>query len=84
VSAWFMFLTFPIMVIRVNPVERIIEWRWNNMILVGIGSFILSFVWNYLMKRKELGTKKTEAGEKSTPFPSPREFWERNGYTCPS
>jgi len=69
VSAWFMFLTFPIMVIRVNPVERIIEWRWNNMILVGIGSFILSFVWNYLMKRKELGTKKTEAGEKIDTIP---------------
>ncbi len=68
-SAWFMFLTFPIMVIRVNPVERIIEWRWNNMILVGIGSFILSFVWNYLMKRKELGTKKTEAGEKIDTIP---------------
>jgi len=57
------------MVIRVNPVERIIEWRWNNMILVGIGSFILSFVWNYLMKRKELGTKKTEAGEKIDTIP---------------
>ncbi|MBW2630797.1 MAG: branched-chain amino acid ABC transporter permease [Deltaproteobacteria bacterium] len=65
VSVWFMFLTFPIMVIRVNPVEQIVEWRWKNMVLVGIGSFFLSFVWNYLMKRKELGFKKAEAGEET-------------------
>jgi hypothetical protein len=65
VSAWFMFLTFPIMVIRVNPVEHIVEWRWKNMALVGIGSFFLSFVWNYLMKQKELGFKKVEAGEEA-------------------
>ena len=51
------------MVIRVNPVEHIVEWRWKNMLLVGIGSFFLSFVWDYLMKRKEIGFKKAEAGE---------------------
>jgi branched-chain amino acid transport system permease protein len=58
VSLWFMFLTFPIMVIRVNTIENIIEWRWMNMIYVGAGSFILSFIWRYLSgkdisKRKE-------------------------------
>ena len=39
VSLWFMFLTFPIMVIRVNTVENIIEWRWANLFFVGVGSF---------------------------------------------
>ncbi|MBN2538692.1 MAG: branched-chain amino acid ABC transporter permease [Deltaproteobacteria bacterium] len=64
-----MFLTFPIMVIRVNPVEHIVEWRWKNMLVVGIGSFLLSFVWNYLMKRKELGFKKAESGEETGTIP---------------
>jgi branched-chain amino acid transport system permease protein len=63
VSLWFMFLTFPIMVIRVNPVEKVIEWRWKNMLFIGVGSFILSFVWRYLLARKEKGAGKTEAGE---------------------
>jgi branched-chain amino acid transport system ATP-binding protein len=27
-----MFLTFPVMVIRVNPIENIVEWRWWNML----------------------------------------------------
>jgi len=52
VSIWFMFLTFPIMVIRVNPIEKIVEWRWKNMLVVGIGSFLLSFVWRYMLKKK--------------------------------
>jgi branched-chain amino acid transport system permease protein len=55
VSLWFMFLTFPIMVIRVNPIEKLVEWRWRNMVLVGAGSFILSFVWRYMIRQKESG-----------------------------
>ncbi len=62
-SIWFMFLTFPIMVIRVNTVENIVEWRWERMFMVGIGSFFLSFVWRYLLKRKERGQKKADLGE---------------------
>jgi branched-chain amino acid transport system permease protein len=63
VSGWFMFLTFPIMVIRVNTVENVIEWRWKNLFLVGIGSFLLSFVWRYFIQRQEVGRKRAEAGE---------------------
>jgi branched-chain amino acid transport system permease protein len=63
VSIWFMFLTFPIMVIRVNTVQNIVEWRWERMFMVGIGSFFLSFVWRYMLKRKESGQKETDLGE---------------------
>ncbi len=63
VSIWFMFLTFPIMVIRVNTVENIVEWRWERMFMVGIGSFLLSFLWRYLLERKERGQKEAEFGE---------------------
>jgi len=55
VSVWFMFLTFPVMVIRVNPIENVVEWRWWNMLGIGVGSFVLSFLWRLLMKRKEAG-----------------------------
>ncbi len=58
VSVWFMFLTFPVMVIRVNPIEKVVEWRWENLFMVGLGSFFLSFLWRYLIKRKEISTKK--------------------------
>jgi len=55
-----MFLTFPIMVIKVNTIEKTIEWRWERIIFVGIGSFFLSFIWRYLISRKERGIKKAE------------------------
>jgi branched-chain amino acid transport system permease protein len=53
VSIWFVFLTFPIMVIRVDSIEKTVEWRWMNVIWVALGSFVLSFVFRYMMSRKE-------------------------------
>ncbi|GAB6143174.1 ABC transporter permease subunit [Desulfocicer niacini] len=57
-SLWFMFLTFPLMVIRVNTVTDTVEWRWHNMALVGIGAFALSMLWRYLLKRQADSAKK--------------------------
>ena len=54
VSIWFVFLTFPIMVIRVDSIEKTVQWRWMNMVYVAIGSFILSYVFRYMMQRKEM------------------------------
>jgi branched-chain amino acid transport system permease protein len=44
VSLWFVFLTFPIMVIRVNPIERTVSWRWSSMLYVAAGSLFLSLL----------------------------------------
>ena len=44
VSLWFVFLTFPIMVIKVDPIERIIRWRWENALYVAIASFLFYLV----------------------------------------
>ena len=38
---WFMFLTFPILVIKVNPVEKTVVWRWPNMLWVGGASALI-------------------------------------------
>lgn len=65
-AIWFMFLTFPIMVIHINPVEKAVEWRWRNMFLVGAGSFILSLLWRYLINRKERRFKESEVSETDT------------------
>lgn len=73
VSLWFMFLTFPIMVIRVNTIYKQVEWRWENMLLVGIGSFFFSFIWRYLLRRKEMGRKKELAEEAGVR----RTLWQR-------
>ncbi len=54
VSIWFVFLTFPLMVIRVDSIEKTVQWRWMNMVYVAIGSFLLSFVFRYMLQRKEM------------------------------
>ncbi len=47
-----MVLTFPIMVIKVNTIENIVVWRWMNLLYIGIGTFVLSILWHFLMARR--------------------------------
>ncbi len=56
-ALWFMFLTFPLMVIRVNTVEETVEWRWGNLIAVGVGAFFLSAVWRAAHARQKRGAR---------------------------
>lgn len=59
VSLWFVFLTFPLIVIKVNPIERVIDWRWINMIWVAAGSFAVSLLTRFwfLYKEKRTGNR---------------------------
>lgn len=63
IALWFVFLTFPLMVVKVNTLKNIVEWRWLNMLWVAIGAFILSFVWRWALKRRDLKNKQAEVGE---------------------
>ncbi len=58
VALWFVFLTFPIMVIKVNPFERTFGWRWQNMIYVAAGSFICYLASRFFLARKAAKQKK--------------------------
>ena len=62
VSVWFVFLTFPLMVVRVNTTEQLVEWRWMNLLWVAIGSFILSYFWRYMMARQQARKKVADSG----------------------
>jgi branched-chain amino acid transport system permease protein len=45
VSLWFVFLTFPILVIKVDTINDIIVWRWMNSLYIGVGVFVLQILW---------------------------------------
>ncbi len=79
-SLWFMFLTFPIMVIKVNTIEKTIEWRWERMAAVGLGAFFLSLLWRYLIQRKEAGKKRAEVGSEDKVPLIPRLMSDRRFY----
>lgn len=53
IALWFVFLTFPFMVVKVNTLKNIVEWRWMNMLWVAIGAFVISLVWRWALERKE-------------------------------
>jgi len=55
-------LTFPIMVVQVNTIENVIVWRWRNLIFIGLGGFIFSFVWLLFQKKKSESSPQTPAG----------------------
>ena len=41
VALWFMFLTFPLLAIKVNPSEHTVVWRWWNCFFAGAASLII-------------------------------------------
>ncbi len=56
IGLWFMFLTFPLLVIKVNTIENTILWRWSNMFWVGgisAGVALLSTVVKRMLKRRQ-------------------------------
>jgi len=65
VSLWFVFLTFPIMVIKVDPIERIIRWRWENAVYIAIVSFLAYLVMRFFQLRKLRITTKKKDSKKS-------------------
>jgi branched-chain amino acid transport system permease protein len=65
IALWFILLTSPIMVIRVNTIEQFVVWRWLNLLYVGIGSFVFSFLWQLFLKKRNLSVQTIHA----TPSP---------------
>ncbi len=70
VSLWFIFLTFPLMVVKVNTTDNIVQWRWMNMLWVGLAIFALSFLWRYALARKEARQMAAMSGEDEHGKPS--------------
>lgn len=52
-SLWFVFLTFPIMVIKADFIEKTVEWRWLNALYMFGGTLGVYFVLKYFQHRKE-------------------------------
>ncbi len=64
IALWFILLTLPIMVIKVNTVENIVVWRCMNIAGVGLCVFLLSLLWQLFLQRKST-TAQTSTGRPS-------------------
>lgn len=52
IGLWFMFLTLPLMVARVNTINHEVEWRWANLAWVGFGAFAIAWFWQFSIERR--------------------------------
>ncbi|MBU1567224.1 MAG: branched-chain amino acid ABC transporter permease [Proteobacteria bacterium] len=53
ISLWFVFLTFPVMVIKVDPIARTVVWRWENALYMAVGTFVVYYIAQFFLKKKE-------------------------------
>ncbi len=67
-SLWFAFLTFPIMVVKVDPIERVVSWRWDNMFFIAFGSFVFSILAKVFIIQKERRASKKKQKTISEPL----------------
>lgn len=63
ISLWFVFLTFPVMVIKVDPIARTVAWRWGNALYMGVGTFVVYFLVQFFMKKKANRKETNDAKE---------------------
>ena len=62
IGLWFMFLTFPLLVIKVNPAEKTILWRWHNMLLVGAASFAAYLISRIVLRHRDARQERIRLG----------------------
>ena len=52
IGLWFMFLTLPLVVVRVNTLSQEVQWRWSNLLWVGLGAFAIAWFWQFSINRR--------------------------------
>lgn len=67
-SLWFVFLTFPIIVIKVDPIQRTVIWRWHNALYMALGTFCVYLLVKYFQHRKENQPSRQKNTEQTESF----------------
>lgn len=65
IAIWFSILSFPLIVLKVDYIEKSIHFRWKNLVLIAIVTFFVSIVWRYFLERMEKTRKEEAAGGKA-------------------
>ena len=52
IALWFVFLTLPLMVVRVNTLSNEVEWRWANLASMAVCAFAIAWLWQFSIQRR--------------------------------
>ncbi len=61
-SLWLVFLTFPIMVIRINTVDNTVIWRWHNMLYVAAAAAVGVVLHHLIESRRSAKVRRAKGG----------------------
>ena len=60
ISLWFVFLTLPLLVVRVDTTNDVIEWRPHSLIYVGVVAFVLYLGWSLAIRYRDRQRRREE------------------------
>jgi len=60
VSLWFVFLTLPLLAVKVDTTNQTLIWRWENMIYVAAASFLLYLFWMLALRYRNRQRRREE------------------------
>jgi len=67
-ALWFVFLTFPVLVIKVDPLEKEVYWRWHNILYVGFGVFLLTIVGGLWLRKRQVRRGRNRVERPDSPY----------------
>ncbi len=72
-ALWFMLLTLPVMGIKLNTLDKSVQWRFDRILWLGLGVFVLALIWDWCFSRKARGLPllRLPAGLRSLPGGKP-------------
>ncbi|UQZ89034.1 branched-chain amino acid ABC transporter permease [Deltaproteobacteria bacterium Smac51] len=68
-ALWMCLLTCPMVAFKINAAENTIDYRWNYLIYVAAGTFILSGVWRFMLARRDYIRQSKAEAEFEGPAP---------------
>ncbi len=71
ISLWFVFLTLPLLIVRVDTTNDLIEWQPHTLIYVGVGSFLLYLGWSLAIRYRDRQRRREEVA-----LPTSSELYE--------
>ena len=54
IALWFALLSFPLLVIKTDPINRTINWRWSNLALLLFSVFALSLFLQIIAEKRTI------------------------------
>jgi branched-chain amino acid transport system permease protein len=71
-SLWFVILSAPLVLFKINTITNSIDYQWNRLFKVAVGAFVGTIIWRFLLKRTRFSKVSKVVKEAGGPPPEGR------------